>query len=245
MDVAGYQQKETRLQKILCGVQGVTAETKLEKAVKYAVDNAGSGGGGGGAGAVVVTLTEDSDVWSADMTAAEIKEVFEADIPIYIAAENFMMPVLSVVEDEGAIRVGAGGTAIMRNSQNGTYNAAYGAAMYIDDTWHVDTDGKPIAVTDCTPFVVHGTFGLDGSNNVTVTLDCTAAELFANCKTGRKANLQFTKNDEAYDVVCDIAAIKTGTGNTAKYSFRTETDDEYKVSALSANDTVVLAAQSN
>ena len=35
---------KTRLEKILCGI-ATSAKTRLEKAVKYAIDNAGSGGG--------------------------------------------------------------------------------------------------------------------------------------------------------------------------------------------------------
>ena len=64
---------KTRLEKILCGVATI-AKTRLEKAVKYAVENAG--GGGGGVFEMNCTVSVDSETGkqtiATDVTAAEM-----------------------------------------------------------------------------------------------------------------------------------------------------------------------------
>ena len=71
----GFEPK-TRLAKILCGLQGVVAKTQIEKAVKYAVDNAGktplevTG--------VLSTDGNSKTVLTFDRTAAELYENFAA-----------------------------------------------------------------------------------------------------------------------------------------------------------------------
>lgn len=70
---------KTRLEKILCGVV-TTAKTRLEKAVKYAVDHAG--GGGGGVLEMNCTISVDSETGkqmvSTDKTAEELFNAIEA-----------------------------------------------------------------------------------------------------------------------------------------------------------------------
>lgn len=68
---------KTRLEKILCGV-ATTAKTRIEKAVKYAVDHAG----GGGVFETNIVLSTDTEtgkqIVTTDKTAEELFEAIEA-----------------------------------------------------------------------------------------------------------------------------------------------------------------------
>lgn len=85
---------KTRLEKILCGVV-TTAKTRLEKAVKYAVDHAG--GGGGAAVEVETTISIDSDTGVvtttvSGLTAGEAYRYALAGRQFAIHADNPPMP---------------------------------------------------------------------------------------------------------------------------------------------------------
>ena len=76
-----------------------------------------------------------------------------------------------------------------------------------------------------------------------MTFTETAAELYALCQTGRKCKLLFTVSDTPMEVLCDIAAIKDGSGNSATYAFIIETTAVYAASNLSGDTAVVLNEQ--
>jgi hypothetical protein len=89
---------KTRLEKILCGVTA-TAKTRIEKAVKRAVENAGSGGGGGSGAAVEVetTISIDSETGVvtatvSGVTAGEAYRYALAGRQFAIHADNPPMP---------------------------------------------------------------------------------------------------------------------------------------------------------
>lgn len=76
---------KTRLEKILCGVV-TTAKTRLEKAVKYAVENAGDGGG---IFEMSVAISTDSEtgkqVATTNKTAAELFDACTAGKKVFAA----------------------------------------------------------------------------------------------------------------------------------------------------------------
>jgi hypothetical protein len=67
----------TRLEKILCGVKA-TPRTRLETAVKTAVDNAGGGGGGGAEEVFAVTADMNHTDYSLSNISATLAEVSAA-----------------------------------------------------------------------------------------------------------------------------------------------------------------------
>lgn len=75
---------KTRLEKILCGVV-TTAKTRLEKAVKYAVENAGGGGGGVIESNFVVSIDSETgkQIITADKTAAELFDACTAGKKVF------------------------------------------------------------------------------------------------------------------------------------------------------------------
>ena len=89
---------KTRLEKILCGVV-TTARTRLEKAVKYAVEHAG--GGGGGTLIVDATLSDDQEthlpIISTGVTAGDLYEAITDGKTIEIHAE--------IPDNDGAIPI--------------------------------------------------------------------------------------------------------------------------------------------
>ena len=98
---------KTRLEKILCGVV-TTAKTRLEKAVKYAVENAG--GGGGGVFEANCTISVDSETGkrtiTTDVTAAELfdactagKKVFAA-CTIQVGEDSIIIPKTITVDGQ-------------------------------------------------------------------------------------------------------------------------------------------------
>ena len=95
---------KTRLEKILCVVATV-AKTRLEKAVKYAVDHAGGGGSASNAPLETnCTLSVDEETGKqtvmTDLTAAELFSAIEAGkfIAVNITVEEDVIRKIIVVE---------------------------------------------------------------------------------------------------------------------------------------------------
>lgn len=83
---------KTRLEKILCGVV-TTAKTRLEKAVKYAVDHAGGGGGGNDPFEVDTVVSQDEESGKTVLnTAAVASELFDALIGSRAVIMNISAP---------------------------------------------------------------------------------------------------------------------------------------------------------
>ena len=241
---------KTRLEKILCGLQSVVAKTRLEKAVKYAVNNAGSGGSGDVFvvhGSYAYDEQADHDLISIDKTTSEI----------YEAAEAGKAVILLVNEDDSYSEW------ILTDSGEGKDDDIHADFVMVDTSkdgatvsrivFHSDGSGQEPEVfelateedADFAPFRASAVMTLDGNNKKVMTLSYNgnplkASDAYELVKNGKQCIMSFEVNGANVECVMNINAIKFDDLSTVSYSFRVDTDTTYKVGSLGADDQVVI-----
>jgi len=236
----GFEPK-TRLEKILCGVATV-AKTRLEKAVKHAVDNAG-GGGSGGNGAMVVHLTPAENQYVADKTLAEIFEAFSNDIPVFILNKGDMMRVRTCEEDDGDYEIYAsvmfidGGTVVEHYAE---WREGSGGFAW-NTSWRTVEPFEHV-------FKVTGTFGTDGSNKTTITLDKSAESCYDAVAAGKAVLMKSYADENAVEEVVRLSAKRIwGNDGYAGYQFylTNESGTGFASAVLNGGDTLVVTETGN
>lgn len=228
---------KTRLEKILCGVV-TTAKTRLEKAVKYAVDHAGGGGSGGGA--MLVTLEESEGVLTASVFIEDIVAA-AATRPVYLRYNGSIILVEQAIDTGEALYVsasmfGVNEFGVLLETSISGHRIAGGA-----DAWSVDYK----FASDPAPLQVDMTM-LEGA----ITLDKTAREAFAAAQQGRMVEASAEMSGSDITVIIPIEAFKISGNGGDQYMFKARadsnaTDHLYMSSYLSATDTVVLTEVTN
>lgn len=191
---------KTRLEKILCGVV-TTAKTRLEKAVKYAVEHAGGGGGG----AMFVSLEESEGHLAASASVDDICEAYKSG-PVFIKFDGNLASVFEA--DDSNVK------AVVTFPADGEL-----ASMYIyghlgsssqegapgDDQWEVRWE-----YTGTSPFEVNATRSVDSeTQKETISFDKTAEELYGAVTAGKLVLMKTSITDDEATITIDTVLSVT------------------------------------
>lgn len=95
------------------------------------------------------------------------------------------------------------------------------------------------------PVAVTGTIGKNESQKTTITLNKTAAELYAAISSGKTAHVTYSTGENAStEMGCTCTGAKNTSGETVTYGFCMSdySGTQYTASSLAGSDTVVLTA---